>query len=237
MRALGLRFILASGRRQQNSLRYYRELDLGGWLISCAGALVSDPDTGNTLREAPLPPPVAAEIVAGGEASGFSVIYYHRDHLFISRRDCWIELYESRVEERAQICDLSALHGEAALKIVWYGEPGLITARREAAQLHYKDRAVIVMTDPENLEFLAPAANKADALAAVAAFYGVERAATLALGDGENDVPMLGWAGLGVAMDHGSAHQRCPAATVSPAGAPEESFARAVRMLMGENDE
>ena len=232
LQAANLRFVLASGRRHQNSLRYYHELALDTLLISCAGALVRDPHTGQTLRAVPLPAPLAAELVDEGQASGYSVIYYHLDHLFIARRDHWIELYESRVQEQAEICDLSSLHGADALKIVWYGEPDQLNERRAALQERYANRATVLATDAENLEFSAPAANKAEAVAAVAKYYGVERAATLAFGDGENDVPMLAWAALGVAMDHGAAHERCPGAMVSPGGPPEESFARSVRLLL-----
>jgi Cof subfamily protein (haloacid dehalogenase superfamily) len=232
LQSAGLRIVLASGRRHQNSLRYYHELALDTPLISCAGALVKDPQTGETLREALLPAPIAAELVAEGQSGGFSVIYYHRDHLFVGGRDHWIELYESRVEERPEICDLASLKGAAALKIVWYGEPEALKARRAGLEERYVNRARILATDPENLEFAAPGANKAEAVAAVAEFYGVAQDATLAFGDGENDVPMLGWAGVGVAMDHGSAHERCPGARVSPAGPPEESFARAVHELI-----
>ncbi len=227
-----MRFVLASGRRHQNSVRYYHELGLDTPLISCAGALIKDPHTGRTLREALLPAPLAAEIAAEGQARDFSVIYYHRDHLFVSRRDHWIDLYETRVQERAELCDLATLHGDAALKIVWYGEPDTVRGLRAQLQERYADRASIVMTDPENLEFSAPSANKAAALAAVAEFYRVELAATLAFGDGENDIPMLSSAGLGIAMDHGAAREHCPGAAVAPAGAPEESFARAARRLL-----
>jgi Cof subfamily protein (haloacid dehalogenase superfamily) len=233
LQAAGLRLVLASGRRHQNSIRYYRELALETPLISCAGALVMDPQTGETLREVLLPATAAAELVAEGQAAGFSVIYYHRDHLFIERRDHLIELYESRAEERAEICELASLHGEAALKIVWYGKPETIGARRADLQERYAGRVHIVSTDAENLEFAAPDANKAEACAAVAGLHGAERAATLAFGDGENDVPMLKWVGLGVAMERGAARAHLPEAMVSPAGPPAGSFARAVRQLMG----
>ncbi len=232
LRDRGLLFALGSGRRHQNSLRYYEELALDGPLISCAGALVKDPSTGETLREVPLPAPLAAEIVREGEAAGFSVVYYHRDHLFVARRDHWIELYESRVQERAEICDLSSLDGAAALKVVWYGDPTQIARCRPAAQAHYAGQATIVMTDAENLEFLAPAANKAEAMACLASFYDVAQCATVAFGDGENDVPMLTWAALGIAMDRGPARDKCPRALITPPGPPEDSFARAAQVLL-----
>ena len=231
LQARGMHVVLASGRREQNSLRYYRELNLSGPLISCAGARVADPSSGEVLREEPLPAPLAAELVASGEAAGFSVVYYHREHLFVARRGGWIDLYESRVEERAEIIDLATLHGDAALKIVWYGEPAALGRGRAEWQERYAGRASIIATDPENLEFAAPAANKGKAMAAVARSLGIDQQTTVAFGDGENDVPMLQWASLGVAMDRGPARQHCPGAVVAPAGDPAESFARAVDLI------
>ena len=51
-------------------------------------------------------------------------------------------------------------------------------------------------TEAEYLEFLAPGADKGEAVAFIAAELGVELNAVMAMGDGENDVPMLsrvGW--------------------------------------------
>ena len=66
LQAAGVRFVIASGRRHQNSLRYYRQLGLDGLMISCSGALVRDPATEETLREVLIPAPLAEELVARG---------------------------------------------------------------------------------------------------------------------------------------------------------------------------
>ena len=226
----GVRFVIASGRRHQNSVRFYEQLGLGGFMIACSGATVEDPHTGEVLREVLIPAAVAEELVARGEEGGWVVIYYHRDGLYVSRRDHWTELYESRVGEQAAFYPggLRALRGEAALKIVWYGEPDALQGLRGSLDAEYRGRLSVLSTDKENLEFLAPAANKAEALSVVAGHYGVEQAATLAFGDGENDVPMLRWAGCGVAVDRGDQAAKSAARLVGPPGAPEESFARAV---------
>ena len=230
LRERGVRFVVASGRRHQNSVRYYRELGLDGLMISCAGALVKDPLTERTIREIMLPAALADTLVTQGQAGGFTVIYYHRDHLFVGVRNHWTELYESRVGEQAELFpgDLRELRGEAAQKIVWYGEPDALSALRPHIAEAHRDDLTVLSTDAENLEFLAPAANKADALAAVAEFYKVPQADTLAFGDGENDAPMLRWAGLGVAMDGANDLAKSAARIVGSPGVPEERFARAV---------
>ena len=229
----GARIVLASGRRHQNSLHFYRELALSGWLMSCSGALIKDPDTGETLREVPLVPATAAQLVSEGQASGYTLVYYHRDHLYIAERNRWTDLYESRVGEKAELYPgkLDDLNGESALKIVWYGEPARLQAQRPALEATYQQSAKIVATDPENLEFLAPEANKAAALAVIAAFYQVKQTEILAFGDGENDAPMLGWAGLGVAVDGADEAAKSAARLVGPTGAKETRFARAVQAV------
>jgi hydroxymethylpyrimidine pyrophosphatase-like HAD family hydrolase len=62
-----------------------------------------------------------------------------------------------------------------------------------------------------------PQVSKSDALAWLAAELGVARAQVLALGDGINDVDMLHWAGLGVAMGDGHPEALAAADVVAPA--------------------
>ncbi len=233
LREAGAKFVLASGRRHQNSVRFHRQLGLDGLLISCAGASVRDPQTNRTVHEVCIPPPLADELVAEGEKAGYTIVYYHRDHLYVTTTNHWTDLYESRVGERAErfLGSLRDLRGEAALKIVWYGEPAALQGVRTDVEERYAGRLGVVATDPENLEFNAPEANKARALEVVCQLYGVAWEAAVAFGDGENDAPMLRWAGLGVAMDGGNSHAKEAADLVSPGGAPEESFARGVEAV------
>jgi Cof subfamily protein (haloacid dehalogenase superfamily) len=60
------------------------------------------------------------------------------------------------------------------------------------------------------VEITAPGVTKAFALAAVCAELGIERSDVVAVGDQPNDLPMLQWAGRGVAM--GNAHPEVLAA-------------------------
>ena len=56
----------------------------------------------------------------------------------------------------------------------------------------------------------------------------------IAFGDGNNDVPLLRWAGLGVAMRHGRPAARAAADFVAPEGDPEAGLARAVSAALAD---
>ena len=61
-----------------------------------------------------------------------------------------------------------------------------------------------VFSKPEMLEFSHLQSNKGDAVRFMADFYGVPMGDTIAVGDEENDCPMIEAAGVGVAMANAS---------------------------------
>ena len=234
LRHNGVTVIIASGRRHQNSVRFQRQLGLSGPIIACQGGLIRDGESGNVVEAHFLPQNVTRQIISDAERSDIQPIYYHLDHLYVpEHNNRWIDLYESRVGERAEVLPkLEQLDGRRALKIVWYGDPVTLAKVRPEMTARYSDKADVFSTERENLEFMPRGINKATALAKVAAEYGIRQGEVMAFGDGENDVAMLAWAGMGVAMDHGNQSAIKAAKRVSPSGPPESAFARAVDALL-----
>jgi Cof subfamily protein (haloacid dehalogenase superfamily) len=232
----GAQVIIASGRRHQNSIRFQRQLQLTGPIIACQGGLIRDGESGNVIEAHFLPQTAAREIANEAGQYGVQAIYYHLDHLYVpEQNNQWIDLYESRVGERAEtLPDLSQLDGRRALKIVWYGDPVVLKKVRPEIADRYHGKVDVLSTESENLEFMPRGINKAAALEKVAHEFGVPREQVLAFGDAENDLQMLAWAGMGVAMRHGNPLAIAAARMVSPAGPPETAFARAVEELFGE---
>jgi Cof subfamily protein (haloacid dehalogenase superfamily) len=230
----GVQVIIASGRRHQNSIRFQRQLQLDGPIIACQGGLIRDGESGNVIEAHFLPQSAARQIANEGEKHGVQAIYYHLDHLYVSEgNNQWLDLYESRVGERAEaLPNLDQLDGRRALKIVWYGDPAVLRKVRPEVSIRYGAKADVLSTESENLEFMPRGINKAAALAKVAEQFGVAREQVLSFGDGENDVEMLAWAGMGVAMGHGNSAAIAAARLVSPPGPPEAAFARAVDVLL-----
>jgi Cof subfamily protein (haloacid dehalogenase superfamily) len=96
-----------------------------------------------------------------------------------------------------------------------------------AIEAHFGERVYATKSHPNFAEVINPQVNKGVALAAVAAHYGIAQAETMAVGDGMNDLPMLEWAGLGVAM--GQAYPQVHAAAdVVTASLAEDGLAQAI---------
>jgi hydroxymethylpyrimidine pyrophosphatase-like HAD family hydrolase len=90
----------------------------------------------------------------------------------------------------------------------------------------------VVITTKHLLEFNAPDATKATGVAAVARHYAIEQADVIAFGDSHNDIPMLTWAGLGVAMPHALPEAHAAADVIAPPADPNCSLAVAIDLLL-----
>ena len=65
-------------------------------------------------------------------------------------------------------------------------------------------------------EVTPPNASKGNALAFLADHYGIAKGETIAVGDSDNDISMIRWAGLGVAMGNAAPEVIAAADRVAP---------------------
>lgn len=128
-------------------------------------------------------------------------------------------------------------------------EPPTIVADALAAERHYWKVITIapaargdpvvprfrtgrwVRTGPSFYEVVPARATKASGLQAVCAALAVPREAVVAVGDSANDIEMLRWAGLGIAMAHAPGPVLAAADDVT-AGNDEDGVAVAVQRLL-----
>jgi Cof subfamily protein (haloacid dehalogenase superfamily) len=228
LRGNGVQIVLASGRKHGNMTTFHAALGCTGYIISGQGALVKHAETGEIVYQAYIPAALAQQTIADGLSRQMTAICYH-DHAIYAQGDAtYIDLYTRLSGDRIEARDLRTLATESFQKILWLASADRIEALQSQVALEYAHRLDTVNTEPEFLEFTLPGVNKSSALAALAAHLGIPQQQTLAFGDGNNDVAMLRWAGLGVAMDHAKAAAKSAADLIAPPGDPETSFARAI---------
>jgi hypothetical protein len=229
LQELGCRVVLASGRRHANMLSYCNELGLSGFVVSSQGARVEHARSGEVIHRASINPPDVASLVAEGLGRGFAVLVWLAEGIFAEAEDRWVEGYiQESGDDPVTIADLRTLASRSAEKVIWAAEPVVIAGAAAEMGTRYAGRLSTTITLDWSLEFTALDANKDDGVAAVARHFGIARDAVLAFGDSNNDVSLLSWAGLGVAMPHGRASARSAAQLVASDGDPESALARAV---------
>jgi hydroxymethylpyrimidine pyrophosphatase-like HAD family hydrolase len=159
-------------------------------------------------------------------------MHWSRRGVVANVRSRWVEHYIQDCRDAVTISDVSNLSSERAEKLVWGAAPAEVAAISRQLTPRLRERFEVTVTDDFFIEFTSPQATKAAGVAAVASYHNIDPAHVLTFGDGNNDVSMLKWAGLGVAMSHARPAARAAAAMIAPPGDPESSLARAVHAVL-----
>lgn len=216
-RALGVRFVINSGRMHCTTLPYWRELELDTPVISYNGACIRYEDTGEELQHLRLDADTTREIVDFCDAEGLHLNYYRDDTLYIAKTDRWSDLYATRTSaELIPVGDLHRVLDRQPTKMLVVDAPERIAALYPRLRDRYAGRAYVTTSNCEYLEFIPLDADKGRALARVAMHYGVPREQVIAFGDARNDVPALRWAGMGVAVANACPEALAAAARTAP---------------------
>lgn len=75
--------------------------------------------------------------------------------------------------------------------------------RRVKEELKHNESLEVVSSSPNNVEIMRKGVSKGKAVEILAAYMGIKREDVICAGDSENDISMLQFAGLGVAMGNG----------------------------------
>ena len=197
----GVTVVLATGRMFPAARPFARELNLDSPLITYNGALIRTAG-GDTWWHKPVPRDSALAVLDYAEADGWDVQCYCDDRLYVARIDDDVRYYLDIANVPAQACaDMRALLKEReTTKLLGIGDPEETARRAEALSKAFAGRLTVTISKPRFVEMLDAGVSKAAALAEVARRLGVPREQVLAIGDSFNDLDMIRWAGVGVAM-------------------------------------
>lgn len=199
---------IATGRMFKSALPYARQLGIDVPLITYQGAWVKNSLSGEVLYYRPVDRDLTQHIFEFFDCCGVHYHSYFDDTLCM----------ESLTEEGqyyAQIAGVEPVIVDSLCRELETREPFKIMGITFNGkmlldmELYLKNRfgreLYITRSKPNFLEVMDRQATKAHALQVVAEHYGVDRTDVMAIGDSFNDMDMLEWAGLGVAM--GNAHK------------------------------
>jgi len=198
----GVHIVLATARPPRSVMPFYRLLDLDSPMINYNGALVYDPPSNRVLLHVPVGPKLARQVVRAARAAfpGVSVSAEIIDRWYTDRVDNTYITQTGRVFRPDLVGPIDDWLTQPVTKLLLLGPPEQMAGIGAMLAKTFKHQVIIMQTEGELLQIMHPTVSKAQALKTVAGELGVTRQQVMAIGDNANDVEMLRWAGLGVAM-------------------------------------
>lgn len=200
--ARGVIVTLATGRMFSTVLPYARDLQIAAPLIACQGGWIQWPHAETPLRRISLPLEIAREGLALAEAAGWHTVLYADGEIYLRELREAPQFYEALLGlERGMVPDWEqVLDHHTPDKILFVAAPEDIPAMGEQLRTVFEGRAQIFRSHARFIEIVPLGVDKGSGLAWLATHLGIPREEVFAMGDQENDIPMVAWAGVGVAI-------------------------------------
>jgi len=204
----GVHVVLATGRPLIGIKRYLEELDLqkeGFYCISNNGALIHNAKDGSIFAETTLN--FADYLYFEGLARKLGVGFHALSHseLYTANKDISPYSVHESFTTGIPLRYRSVEQMDPTLrfpKVMMIDNPELLDVAISQIPHEAKERYTIMKSSPYFLEILDKTVNKGTGVQKLAEKLGIPRENIMTLGDQENDIAMLEYAGLGVAMDN-----------------------------------
>ena len=232
VRSAGAVVTLATGRAFLSALRSAVELDVTTPVAAFQGAQVSDPKTRRVLWRRPLSGAMARRALDALESWPVEVMAYHEDDVYVSRMTRFADGYRDRNGVNVELVDnLRDIADWNLTRLLAVSDEDTVRDLERSLRLTQAGELYVTRSLPHFCEILNPAGGKEKALGWICRRLGIDRSETLAFGNGYNDVPMLEWAGLGVAVGGGVPEAIDAADRIAP-GIEDDGVARTLEALL-----
>jgi Cof subfamily protein (haloacid dehalogenase superfamily) len=227
---------IATGRGFEAAAHFARKLGINTPLICYQGALIQDHRDGTIIHTATIPLQVARDVIAFSQLRELEAQVYLEDgRAYMNQASPTIDTI-AKVSglQVVGVPDLAHWLSRPPLKFMFMEREELVPNLVQDLQARFDGTLQVVRSWYHLVEATGPDVSKGEALAKLAAHLEVEQAATMAIGDQDNDVSMIAWAGLGVAMGDGSPAAKAVADLIAPSLAAEGAAWAIERHVLGE---
>ena len=201
LRKEGFIFIAASGRTSLSMKPFVDELGCVSLCISCNGAQIWDPASGQVFCRETFPVELCREIAAFGNEYDCYAQTYSDDKFYFNEYSEYSVRYASASKLPGEyVGDLVKYIREPRSKILMMADEEKIATMLASARERFENRASVTCSKPYFLEFNPVQATKGNALNKAAALLGLSTMEIAAFGDSLNDLSMLMTSGYPVAV-------------------------------------
>ncbi|MBR5804121.1 MAG: HAD family phosphatase [Bacteroidaceae bacterium] len=201
----GIKVVLASGRPTYGIAPIANQLELftyGGYILAYNGGEIIDWKSKEVLHAQVLDPQVLPYMYRCAQENGFAIVTYRDNFVITETPD------DEYVQKEATLNLMQTLKVENFLGYIDFSIPKcLIVGEAERLCLlekqmyeQLKETNEVYRSEPYFLELVPKGIDKAQSLEVLLRKVGISRDEVIACGDGFNDLSMIRYAGLGVAM-------------------------------------
>lgn len=204
-KAQGVHVVLASGRPLEGMSKYLEQLNLNSsedYVLCYNGSLVQKVACQSVIRSQMLTGKDAADIQAIANQLDINIHAFSRSQGLITPQISHYTEVEANLNGLSITeIDFSTLAPEEEiLKVMMIDEPEKLSNAIHQLPPELYEQYTIVQSTPFFLEFMNKSSNKGTGIAALADHLGLHSDQVICVGDAGNDLHMIEYAGLGVAM-------------------------------------
>lgn len=215
---LGIRLVIASGRPAKGIYQYGDQLEMAkhhGLFVCYNGAKVIDCETQETYVDVTFSKETAKRVLHHMKKFNVIPMVTSDTHMLVedvyrcmikdSTREFNVIQYESRMNnyKLMEVEDLEEYVNVPQNKILTAGDSDYLQAHFNEMAEPFKDELNMMFTSNFYYEFTAKGVDKGSALTIAMNKLGIKPEECIAFGDAENDISMLKFAGISIAMANG----------------------------------
>lgn len=237
----GIKLVICTGRIFTSARIYANLIGTAAPVVASNGAYIREKDKNEIIYSKTLHRDDTFKIIKIAKEMGFyphiftwNTIYSEKLIYSSKAYTKWNESLPDKDKVRIEIVDdlseIIAAHESEILKVVVISEEGekLRDLRKHISQNH---KVTIVSSLDNNIEIMSQGISKGNAVKILAEYFNIARDEVICIGDNENDLSMIQYAGLGVAMKN-SSDVLIEAADYITDGNDEDGVAKVIERFM-----
>jgi Cof subfamily protein (haloacid dehalogenase superfamily) len=207
----GVKLVIATGQTLDVLRAVCANLPLNVPQIIYNGAIIADIQSGTALHERLVPDEHILSTLALLRRMHMHRVYHTHQRVYVDEGTPTARnWYRPPVPPVIEVPEVESLYPQPCVKLVGVGNAATLREKREELERILAGQMYVTQASHHLLEFLHPEVSKGNALMALARILSVKPEEVAAIGDNHNDIGMLQFAGLGIAM--GNAHDEVKAA-------------------------
>lgn len=199
-----VRIVIASARPPRSVRHIYRVLGLSTWQINYNGALIWDEPANRAVYHRPMSGKLVQAMIETARDMFDEVLVTCEvmDRSHTDRNDDSFTTETGKMFKPDVIAPFETFCEQPITKLMLLGEPRMLSKLEPLLVERFGESVTVLQTDDHLLQIMDRRVSKAVALKKVADHYGIKAEQIMAIGDAPNDVGMLQYAGVAIAMDN-----------------------------------